>query len=60
VLLRRPFVQFGIKAVLIALVLLITNSLLTHATARAARIRRFGALDHPGGGRRGGGAAPTP
>ena len=43
VLLREPFVQFGIKAVLIALVLLITNPLLTHATARAARIRRFGA-----------------
>ena len=43
VLLREPVVQFGIKAVLVTLVLLITNPILTHATARAARIRRFGA-----------------
>jgi multicomponent Na+:H+ antiporter subunit G len=43
VVLREPVVQFGIKSVLVALVLLITNPLLTHATARAARIRRFGA-----------------
>jgi monovalent cation/proton antiporter MnhG/PhaG subunit len=43
VLLREPVVQFGIKAVLVTLVLLITNPVLTHATARAARIRRFGA-----------------
>ncbi len=43
VLLRTPLVQFGIKALLIAIALLITNPVLTHAAARAARIRRFGA-----------------
>jgi multicomponent Na+:H+ antiporter subunit G len=32
----------GIKALLVALVLLVTNPVLTHATARAARIRQFG------------------
>ncbi len=43
VLLRTPAVQFGIKALLVAAALLVTNPVLTHATARAARIRRFGA-----------------
>jgi multicomponent Na+:H+ antiporter subunit G len=43
VVLRTPLVQFGIKALLVALVLLVTNPVLSHATARAARIRRFGA-----------------
>jgi multicomponent Na+:H+ antiporter subunit G len=32
----------GVKAVLVALVLLVTNPVLGHATARAARIRQFG------------------
>jgi monovalent cation/proton antiporter MnhG/PhaG subunit len=32
----------GIKALLIALVLVVTNPVLGHATARAARIRQFG------------------
>jgi multicomponent Na+:H+ antiporter subunit G len=32
----------GIKALLVALALLVTNPVLTHATARAARIRQFG------------------
>jgi multicomponent Na+:H+ antiporter subunit G len=32
----------GFKAVLVALALLVTNPVLTHATARAARIRQFG------------------
>ena len=32
----------GIKAVLVALVLVTTNPVLGHATARAARIRQFG------------------
>jgi multicomponent Na+:H+ antiporter subunit G len=32
----------GVKAVLVALVLVVTNPVLGHATARAARIRRFG------------------
>jgi multicomponent Na+:H+ antiporter subunit G len=43
VLLRESLVQFGIKALLVALALLVTNPVLSHATARAARIRRFGA-----------------
>lgn len=34
--------QAGIKAVLIMVVLLAMNAVLTHATARAARIRQFG------------------
>lgn len=34
--------QSGIKALLIMVVLLLTNSVLSHATARAARIRQFG------------------
>lgn len=42
VLLREPFVGYGLKTILIALALLITNPVLTHAIARAARIRRFG------------------
>ncbi len=43
VLLRESIVQFGIKTILVTLALLITNPVLTHAIARAARIRRFGA-----------------
>ncbi|HLH30952.1 MAG TPA: monovalent cation/H(+) antiporter subunit G [Terriglobia bacterium] len=31
-----------VKAILCALILLVTNPVLTHATARAARIREFG------------------
>src|SRR5690242_13856223 len=34
--------QAGIKALLIMVVLLVMNAVLTHATARAARIRQFG------------------
>jgi monovalent cation/proton antiporter MnhG/PhaG subunit len=34
--------QAGIKALLIMAVLLVMNAVLTHATARAARIRQFG------------------
>jgi monovalent cation/proton antiporter MnhG/PhaG subunit len=33
--------QAGIKAVLIMIVLLLMNAVLTHATARAARVRQF-------------------
>jgi len=41
----------GVKAVLVAIVLLVTNPVLTHATARAARIRKFGEWrPHDGGG----------
>ena len=42
VLLRTGVVQYGIKALLVALALSLTNPVRTHATARAARIRRFG------------------
>jgi multicomponent Na+:H+ antiporter subunit G len=42
VLLRTSVVQYGIKALLVATALLLTNPVLSHATARAARIRRFG------------------
>jgi monovalent cation/proton antiporter MnhG/PhaG subunit len=43
VVLRTSLVHFGIKALLVALALLVTNPVLSHATARAARIRRSGA-----------------
>ena len=42
VIVDKRFSQAGIKALLIMLVLLAMNSVLTHATARAARIRQFG------------------
>jgi monovalent cation/proton antiporter MnhG/PhaG subunit len=38
----KHFSQAGIKATLIMIVLLSMNAVLTHATARAARIRQFG------------------
>ena len=43
VLLRESIVGYGLKTILITLALLITNPVLTHAIARAARVRRFGA-----------------
>lgn len=42
VILDKHLSQAGIKALLIMLILLVTNAVLTHATARAARIRQFG------------------
>jgi multicomponent Na+:H+ antiporter subunit G len=42
IVLEESFSAAGIKALLVALVLLVTNPVLTHATARAARIREFG------------------
>jgi len=42
VILDKHLSQAGIKAVLIMVVLLAMNAVLTHATARAARIRQFG------------------
>ena len=42
VVLEEQFSAAGIKALLVALALLVTNPVLTHATARAARIRQFG------------------
>jgi monovalent cation/proton antiporter MnhG/PhaG subunit len=42
VLIDKHFSQAGLKALLIMFLLLSTNAVLTHATARAARIRQFG------------------
>ena len=42
VVVDKHFSQAGIKATLIMIVLLAMNAVLTHATARAARIRQFG------------------
>jgi multicomponent Na+:H+ antiporter subunit G len=42
VVLEERLSAAGIKALLIALVLVVTNPVLGHATARAARIRQFG------------------
>jgi monovalent cation/proton antiporter MnhG/PhaG subunit len=42
VVLEEQLSAAGIKALLIALVLVVTNPVLGHATARAARIRQFG------------------
>ena len=41
VLVDKHFSQAGIKAILIMVVLLFMNSILSHATARAARVRQF-------------------
>ena len=42
VVLEERLSAAGIKAVLVAVVLAVTNPVLGHATARAARIRQFG------------------
>lgn len=42
IVLEESFSAAGIKALLVALVLLVTNPVLTHATARAARVRALG------------------
>lgn len=42
VVLEERLSAAGIKAVLVAIVLVTTNPVLGHATARAARIRQFG------------------
>lgn len=42
VLVEESFSTAGIMAILIALSLMITGPVLTHATARAARVRRLG------------------
>jgi multisubunit Na+/H+ antiporter MnhG subunit len=49
VVVSESFSQVGIKALLVFLVLLITNPVLTHATARAGRVRRFGGWRPRGG-----------
>ena len=38
----KHFSSAGIKAVMIAVVIIAMNAVLTHATARAARVRQFG------------------
>jgi multicomponent Na+:H+ antiporter subunit G len=42
VVVQESFSQAGVKALLIFLALLVTNPVLTHATARAARVRQLG------------------
>ena len=42
VLVEEPLSGAGVKAVLVALLILITTPALSHATARAARIREHG------------------
>jgi monovalent cation/proton antiporter MnhG/PhaG subunit len=42
IVLQESLSAAGIKALLVALALLITNPVLTHATARAARVRELG------------------
>ncbi len=42
ILLDKHFSQAGIKALIVFVVLLFMNAILTHATARAARVRQFG------------------
>ena len=45
VLVRHSSVQSCIKVILLVIMLLLINPVLTHATARAARIRQTGRLD---------------
>jgi multicomponent Na+:H+ antiporter subunit G len=42
VLVEEPLSSAGVKAVLVAIVLVVTTPVLSHATARAARIREHG------------------
>jgi len=42
VLVEEPLSSAGVKAVLVALLLVVTTPVLSHATARAARIREHG------------------
>jgi multicomponent Na+:H+ antiporter subunit G len=42
VVVEESFNQAGIKALLVFLALAVTNPVLTHATARAARVRQLG------------------
>ena len=52
VLVEEPLSSAGIKAVIVALLIIVTTPSLTHATARAARIRehgRFKVLPHEHG-----------
>jgi multicomponent Na+:H+ antiporter subunit G len=50
VVVEESFNQAGIKALLIFLALAVTNPVLTHATARAARVRQLGGWRPQAGG----------
>jgi multicomponent Na+:H+ antiporter subunit G len=41
-LLKEPFTSAGMKVILVAVLLVISNSVLTHATARAGRVHQIG------------------
>lgn len=41
-LLKEPFTSAGLKVIMVTLLLVISNSVLTHATARAGRIHQLG------------------
>ena len=45
VLVEEGWTQAGINALLAAVLLLVLNAALTHATARVARIRRYGSVE---------------
>ncbi len=45
VVVKESVNQAGIKAMIIAVVVFFTNSLLAHVTARAGRVRQYGKLD---------------
>jgi multicomponent Na+:H+ antiporter subunit G len=47
VLVEEPLSSAGIKAVIVAILIVATTPVLTHATARAAHIRRHGAREDP-------------
>jgi monovalent cation/proton antiporter MnhG/PhaG subunit len=50
VVVEESFSQAGIKALLVFAVLGVANPVLTHATARAARVRQFGTWQPDAGG----------
>ena len=45
IVVAEVFSSSGLKAIVIAALILLTNAVLTHATGRAAYIRRYGQLD---------------
>jgi multicomponent Na+:H+ antiporter subunit G len=47
IVLQEGASQFGTKAILCALIVFVSNPVLTHATARADRVRRFGRWSEP-------------
>jgi len=47
IVLQEGASQSGTKAILCALIIFVSNPVLTHATARAARVRQFGRWSEP-------------